>query len=179
MERNLEREKLKAALHYVIARVGSRPGFGATKLYKVLWFANARTFVLTGKPIFACDFVREKHGPVPRDAMNLRQELTKEGRAKIWRDGWYNRQIWRFKSLTPPDMSSFSEQEIESLNYWSKHIDEDHTAESISEQSHDYGWEIARMGETLPVYAFLAERFRDPTETELAGARRRMGLLGF
>lgn len=178
MKGSPEREKFKDALHYVIACAGSRPGFGATKLYKVLWFANARTFCLTGAPIFQVEFVREKHGPVPKDVMRMREELAKEHRVKIWQDRYGNKPIWRFKSLAAPSTDAFSASEIETINYWIKHIDEDHTAVSISDQSHDYGWEIAKMGEPLPVHAFLAERLRDPTNIELERARRRMGFLG-
>lgn len=178
METSAQIEKLKDAFHYVIARVGARAGFGATKLYKVLWFAEARSFVLTGSPIFGTDFIREKHGPVPRDAMRIRGELVSEGRAKIWRDSWHNRNIWRFKALTDPQMEKFSSAELETLNFWIKHIDEDHTAESISEESHDYGWEIAKLGEVLPVHAFLAQRLREPTLDELKRAQRRFGHLG-
>lgn len=176
MNRAFDREKFKDALHYVIARVGSRPGFGATKLYKVMWFAEAKTFVLTGSPMFGAEFVREKHGPVPRCAMPVRQELVNEHRVKIWQDRWHNRLQWRFQSITPPSTERFTSDEIKTLNYWAAHIDEDHTATSISDESHDYGWEIAKTGETLPVYAFLAERLRDPTDAELAAARRRLGL---
>jgi hypothetical protein len=59
-----------------------------------------------------------------------------------------------------------------------RHIAEDHTAESISDESHDYAWEIAKMGEPLPYYSFLASRLRDPTEDELRKARGRTGSLG-
>ena len=138
MKGSPEREKLKDALHYVIARAGSRPGFGATKLYKVLWFANARTFCLTGEPIFQTEFIREKHGPVPRDAMAMREELVKEGRARIWQDRYINKPIWRFKALAPVSTNRIAPYEIDTINYCIKHIDEDHTANSISDQSHDY-----------------------------------------
>lgn len=178
MERAFQSEKLKDALHYVIARVGARPAFGATKLYKVLWFSEARTFVLTGSPMFGAEFIRQKHGPVPKLGKLLRDELVAEGRIKQWLSPYHNVQSWCFKSLLPPPEDRFSSDDLGMLNYWIKHIDEDHTAASISDQSHDYGWEIARMGETLPVYAFLAQRLRDPTENELIAARRRLGLLG-
>lgn len=167
--------KLKDAMHYVIARAGARPGFGATKLYKVLWFAETRMFVLHSRPIYNAEFIREKHGPVPRLAMPLRQELQDEGRVKIWQDRFHNRSMWRFKSLVPAPTERFNSEELQTLDYWIKHIDEDHTAESISDESHDYAWEIAKMGESLPVYACLAERLRDPTNAELASARSRLG----
>lgn len=175
MQREQDVPKLKDAMHYVIARAGTRPGFGATKLYKVLWFAETRMFTLHGQPIYAAEFIREKHGPVPRLAMPLRDELEDEGRIKVWQDRFYDRKVWRFKSLIPAPTDRFSAEELATLDYWIRHIDEDHTATSISDVSHDYGWAIAAMGERLPVFACLAERLRDPTPAELERARRRLG----
>lgn len=174
---DFDREKFKDAMHYVVAKAGGRPGFGATKLYKVLWFSESRMFLLYNRPIYNAEFVREKHGPVPRLAMPIREELQKEGRVEIWRDRLGGGQ-WRFKAVAPVTTQRFSRDELDTINYWIKHIDEDHTATSISDESHDTGWEIARMGEKLPLYACLAEHLRDPTEEELAGAKRRLGHLG-
>ncbi len=178
MQNEFDREKFKDAMHYVIAKAGDHPGFGATKLYKVLWFAESRMFVLHQSPIYSAEFIREKHGPVPRLAMPVREELQNEGRVRIWQDRFHNRSQWRFLSLVPPSMHRFNRDEIGTLDYWIKHIDQDHTAETISEASHDYAWEIARMGEPLPLYSCLAERLRDPTDSELAKAQRRLGLSG-
>jgi hypothetical protein len=88
---------------------------------------------------------------------------------------FHNREIHRFKSKSPAIVSRFSRDEIAALDYWTKHIDEDHTAGSISDDSHDYAWEIAKMGETLPLYAFLAARLRDPVEADFERAKRRWG----
>lgn len=178
METGFDREKLKDAMHYVIATAGGRPGFGATKLYKVLWFSEARSFVLYNRPLFNATFVREKHGPVPKLGKIVREELVSDGRIKEWKDQSGNFAQWRFRSLMPASLDRFSQPERDTLHYWIQHIDKDHTAASISEQSHDYGWEIARMGEHLPLHAFLAERLRDPTEVEISAARSRLGYLG-
>lgn len=174
MDITFDREKFKDAMHYVIANAGSHPGFGATKLYKILWFAECRMFTLYAKPIFNAEFIRQKHGPIPKLAMPLRDELSSDGRVRIWEDEFHSKRIWRFRSLKPPSIGRFSKEEMNTLNYWIRHIDEDHTAESISEESHDYGWEIAKMGEVLPVYACLASRIRDPNPNELQHAQERL-----
>jgi hypothetical protein len=74
-----DREKFKSLVHYIIARAGNKPGFGATKLNKVLWFADARLFMLRGKPITGAAYIREKWGPVPQQIMPVRDELVKAG----------------------------------------------------------------------------------------------------
>lgn len=167
-------EKLKRLIHYVAWKAGKNDWFGATKLYKVLWFADARQFVLTKKPITGAVYVREKHGPIPKHAMQARAALVSEGALQIAKEG----KLTRFVANTKPDISIFSPEEIAAVDYWIKHIDEDHTAESISEVTHDYAWEIARMGEEIPLYAVLATRIREPNEQELGRLRQRAKHLG-
>jgi hypothetical protein len=178
MAADFDREKLKDAMHYVIALAGGRPGFGAVKLYKVLWFSDAKTWLLKGNPITGEEYVRQKHGPVPKHALPVLTELEDEKRIKVWKDRHYNHEQWRFKALRPFRSNRLSQDETKTLQYWTRHIDEDHTAESISDESHDYAWEIAKMGEPLPYYSFLAARLRDPTEEDFERARRRWGTRG-
>jgi hypothetical protein len=40
-----DREKFKSLMHYVIAKAGDEDGFGAVKLYKILWFSDARAYM--------------------------------------------------------------------------------------------------------------------------------------
>jgi hypothetical protein len=173
-----DREKFKSLVHYIIARAGNKPGFGATKLNKVLWFADARLFMLRGKPITGAAYIREKWGPVPQQIMPVRDELVREGRVRITAPQ-QEYEGWRFQSLQAPDISVFSPEELQTVNWWIEHITEHHTAASISDESHDYGWDLAKMGEPLPLQAFMAERIREPSETEMAWARdaaRRLGI---
>jgi hypothetical protein len=65
-DRIYDRNRLKNLIHYVIWVAGARANFGATKLYKIAWFSDARQFVLSGKSITGAPYLREKHGPIPR-----------------------------------------------------------------------------------------------------------------
>jgi len=56
-----DREKFKT-LVYIAWKAGGRDWFGATKLNKVLWFAEARAFVLHGKPIVGATYIRQNMG---------------------------------------------------------------------------------------------------------------------
>jgi hypothetical protein len=170
-DRAYDRTRLKNLIHYVIWVAGARPNFGATKLYKVAWFADARRFVLAGKSITGAPYIREKHGPIPRDGMSIREELVREGAIQQWKDRHFNHEGWKFEALTPPNANTFTEDERQVIDYWIRHIDADHTATSISDHSHNYGWEIARMGEVIPFHSLLAERVREPNDEELEWAR--------
>jgi Antitoxin SocA-like, Panacea domain len=117
---------------------------------------------LRGEPITGATYIREKFGPVPRQIMPIRAELKREGYIKVFEEGG----LVRITADAKPDMSAFTKDELQTIDYWIEHIDKDHTAGSISDASHDYAWDIARMGEELPFYAILANRIRDPSNQE-------------
>jgi hypothetical protein len=52
-----DRERFKTLVVYIAWKAGRRDGFGATKLNKVLWFAEASAFVLDGKPIVSATYI--------------------------------------------------------------------------------------------------------------------------
>lgn len=175
---DFDREKFKNLIHYIVWKISGRDGFGATKLYKVLWFSEARSFLLYQQPIAGAVYIREKHGPVPRLGMQIRDELVHEGKISQRQVNRGKYQEWVFGSKMPPPINFLSENEREIVDWWIEHIDKDHTASSISDLSHDYAWEIARQGEELPFHAFLSSRLREPTEAELRSAKDRAKALG-
>jgi hypothetical protein len=117
---------------------------------------------LHGKPIAGAAYIREKHGPVPKQIMPIRDELERAGEIRVFKEG----NLIRITSDAKPDLSAFTREELQIIDFWIDHIDKDHTATSISDESHDYAWDIAQMGEEIPLYAILANRIRDPSEQE-------------
>jgi hypothetical protein len=164
---DFDREKFKALVLYVIWRAGDRRDFGSTKLNKVLWFAEARVYEAFGKPIAGETYKREKFGPVPKHILEMQEELEDEGSISVWTEPYHDYKVTRFKAFQPPDTTRFSADELAFVDWWIKHVDEEHSAASISQKSHDYAWKIAAMGEELPLYAFLASRIREPRDKEL------------
>ena len=79
--------RLKRLVHYVAWAAGKKDWFGAIKLNKVLWFADARNFVLTGKPITGAVYIREKYGPIAKHMLVVQAELEKEGKIKTITEG--------------------------------------------------------------------------------------------
>lgn len=170
-----DRDKFKRIVHYVIWKAGKRDWFGATKLNKVLWFSDARAYILTGKSITGASYIREKYGPVPRAMMPARSELEREGLVTVAREG----KLERITASSAPNMDLFTTEELKVVDWWIEHIATEHTATTISDESRDYAWEIANMGEEIPMSAIFANRIREkPSEEALqwgkeAAARRR------
>ena len=177
-EFEFDREKFKRLVHYVIWRANEAPGFGATKLNKVLWYSDAKAFMLHGAPITGAVYIREKYGPVPKAIMPVRQELERENRIRVLKGPYHNGEQLQFKSLIPPNTADFTGDELSTVNWWISHIDKEHTAASISDQSHDLVWELAEMGEEIPYHAIFATRTRPPNDEEWRWARERAQALG-
>ncbi len=177
-DRSYEPERLATLFHYVISRIGGRAGFGATKLYKIAWFSDARQFMLTGQSITGAEYIKEEFGPIPKMARAIRSSLVASGSIKEWRDSQLFGEPWKFKALTQPNINLFSSEERAIIDFWIKNIDEQHTATSISELSHDYGWEIVGLKEHLPFSAFFADRIREPNEVESSWVKKRVSELG-
>jgi Protein of unknown function (DUF4065) len=168
------REKFKQLVHYVIWRAGQRDWFGAVKLNKVLWFSDTETFAHLGEPITGATYTRQQFGPVPKAIMPIRSELVREGKIEISREG----RLERLTALTKPDMQSFTSLEMAIIDWWIEHIATYETAQTISAKSHDYAWQIASLGETLPMTASLAIRLRPPNADEMDWAKRTAAELG-
>ena len=171
--------KYKALVLYIVWRTGDVRDFGVTKLNKVLWFVDARAFEALGKPVTGETYIRRKFGPVPKHIDTVLDELRIDGLVQAWTEPYFEHVVQRYAAHAPPDTSMFTPEELGFADWWIKHIAKDHTAISISEKSHDYGWKIVRDGDELPLTAFLAKRIRPPMEgEELDWARQAANEIG-
>jgi hypothetical protein len=159
--------KFKSLVHYVIGRAGDREGFEATKLYKVLWFSEARAFVLSHQPICGETYIRAELGPFPKHAPEILLELEREGTIRVLGDRNVDSPALLFKALQNPDASTLTDDHRKIVEYAIGRVDADHTAISPGEASHDAAWEIAKLGEEIPYFALLAIRMREPRGREL------------
>jgi hypothetical protein len=134
-----------------------------------LWYAEREAFLSLGTPLSGARFVKRQHGPVPAAILPVLAELESE-RALVVRDFTsYGRAQREFISITEPDISGFRPEEISIINSVIYSICQFHTASSISEKSHDEVWELAAIGEELPLFtAFSVPGEIDESDIEWA-----------
>jgi Protein of unknown function (DUF4065) len=173
-----DKEKFKILVLYVIWRAGHRDGFGSTKLNKVLWFADARAYVLHKKPITGATYIREKHGPVAKQMLSIDKELRQKGLIEVRKERYSKHDTTKLRAFERPDLSLFNDEELSIVDHWIKHIDEDRIDDAQDALAHDYAWQIAEMGEVIPLYAVLATRVRAPRGKELEWAKAEAARLG-
>jgi Protein of unknown function (DUF4065) len=146
-------DRLPSVTHYIIWR--SDPAkLGATKLNKVLWFADVIYYRRHGHTITGSDnYVKQQFGPVQKNMLSVLEELKRERKiAERIGDtpiGFRREYVW----LTEPDLAPFMADEIDVLNEVMNWICNDETAKSISDKSHDALWDETEIGETMPVRA--------------------------
>jgi hypothetical protein len=53
-------------------------------------------------------------------------------------------------------MAGFSEDDLKLVDGLTKYVTEEHTAKSISDESHDHIWQAAEDGEEIPYHTIFA-----------------------
>jgi hypothetical protein len=152
----LDREKLKQLVHYVCDIAPDPRQLGATKLNKILFYADTQAYLETGSPSTGETDVKQKLGPVPKHIGEILAELKAEEAVAIseerlafnvYQEAPYRQRM--FLSLREPELDRFTAKEIHIVDAVVHEITELHTATSISEKSHDIFWDITEYGEEI------------------------------
>lgn len=163
-------DKLALAAHYLIARV--RPSdLGATKLQKILWFADCAHYRRHGRSITGeILYKRKPNGPCVARLSEALAGLESEGaiveRRVMTVIGHERRE---FTALVEPDVSDFSGEEIDLLLQVATEI-AGMTAQEVSDRSHDALWAETPSNGTISVAAG-AVNVRSLEASELDWAR--------
>jgi hypothetical protein len=162
-------EKFKALVHYVCAKCDDPRQLGATKLNKILWYAECEAYLKLQRPISDAKFVKREFGPAPVAILPVLKELEKDGALVVREVEYFGNRKREFISLREPNLRQFSAEEISIIDRVTGIITEQHTAKSVSRHSHDDIYDMAEIGEELPLYTVLAVK-GEVTEKEIAWA---------
>lgn len=145
--------------------------FGATKLNKLLFFADAQAYLSLGRTITGQEYQRLPQGPAPRqmvpvlDDMKSKQELAERPRSL------YGKPQRKFFALREANPETFTVEEMDiAFRVLSQY--RNWNATDMSRASHEcLAWQLVEDGETIP-FAMLLIGDREVTPEE-----RRRGLL--
>jgi hypothetical protein len=143
---------------------------GKTKLNKILFFCDFEAFRVLGASITGQDYLKFAKGPVCRGlpALSARFEQTQDA-------GWeprnyYGLTLHKLKAHRAPDLSQFSEQELEIVRQVIEDL-EPFDAASVSHLSHLFpGWQVAENGEKIPYNSVFVGSNRELSEEEITWA---------
>ena len=150
-------ERLREMILYITERHLDDSTFGATKLNKILFFADFLSYFETGLPVTGVAYRKDEFGPVPADIEKIlkQMETSDEIAKRFFGGGWFKKTIYRPKRKA--DLAAFTKDQIAQVDAAIKML-AGKTAEDASDLSHKRFWRIARLGELIPYeFAFLSD----------------------
>lgn len=174
-----ERKFTELVLHVACHLQGDGAG-GATKLNKILYFAEFAHVRRTGRPITGATYQKLEHGPAARCLRPVRDKLIANGEASLVTEEFLGYQQHRLVPLREADLCVFSADELATID---KVLDDlsGLNARQVSDLSHDEaGWRLVDFGDDIPYEAALvgARQVSTPTSRRLEKeAAERLGLL--
>jgi hypothetical protein len=149
--------RLKELMLYVAGKCDTHMRFGATKLNKILFYADFLAYARLGKPITGAVYQRLPHGPAPRRLVPIKHEMIRDGAAVERQKVAFRKIQKRLVPLREADLGIFSAHEIAIVDEVIEALC-DQTAEEVSELSHQLpGWQHADNKEMIPYYTALLE----------------------
>jgi hypothetical protein len=168
-----EREKFVELLLYFSKR-GLDEGLviGSTKLNKLLFFTDVRTYAELGTPVTGARYQRLEFGPAARAMLPVREELVETGQAEMrehdaanWNDVVIPRRDADL-SLFTPDQLRIANEVFEQMRPFN--------ATAVSDYSHhkSAGWKVMEDGEDIPYEAAFV--LTDPAPSEAIELGRKL-----
>ena len=116
MTKRYDESKLTEMVLYVAAKLRSERSGGATKLNKVLYFADFAHVRRTGRAISGAEYQKLDHGPAPRRLRPIRDRLVASGEAAIVAEDVLGYKQQRLVPNRAADTSVFSDEELETID---------------------------------------------------------------
>lgn len=162
----VDEEMMYELILYITQSGMGDANLAATKLNKLLFYADFSAYLNFGKPITGCQYQALERGPAPRRLIPIREAMEARGDIYIYQHRYHEYVQDKILPLREPDLSKFTAEEIALVDKliqmnWHK------TGKEVSDESHQFvGWKFADVGETIP-YEVALVGFREPTPDEV------------
>jgi hypothetical protein len=145
---------------------------GATKVNKVLYFAEFAHVRETGYPITGMPYRKLPNGPAPRHLRPARERLVRQGAAEVVTERVLGYEQHRLRPLRAARREMFTEVELRAVDD-AVALLRGRTGSEASDLSHrEPGWRMVEDGEDIPfVTAYLPQEQPPPSERMRARMR--------
>ncbi len=164
--------KLKALVHYVCEKAEDPSVLGSIKLNKVLWYSDVIHYLEHGDSITFETYVKRQHGPVPKHILPIIRELIAENKVARGRVDHFGYLKNEYIAIQDADTNIFNGEEMSIIDNSFEHVCLNHTAKSISEETHGVIWQIAQMGEDIPYRSVFASVVGEVDEDDIVWAQQ-------
>jgi hypothetical protein len=158
--------RLRELILYVSKACADDPSFGATKLNKILYYADFNSYFEFGQAVCGIEYQRLDNGPAPKQLVPVREQMIDAGEIAEKQVEFYTKKQKRCVPLRKADLSRFSERDLKVIDeairkLWGK------TAKEVSNMSHTRAWRIVKDRESIPYQAVFLSDNDDLTPNEL------------
>jgi uncharacterized phage-associated protein len=158
---SLHREKLKDVIVYVASHAGVSD-LGLTKLYKLVYFADAAHLREHGSTITGSDYIKYEHGPVPSRGEKSVKQLRKEERIHTAKVPFAGYEMISIAAIGAPSWSALDDDEVATLDAVCSELGRE-TAKELSKRSHaEPAWASAQLLEKLSPELMMYGVAEDP-----------------
>ena len=165
MEFAYDESKFIEMLLYVADRLQTDRAGGATKVNKVLFFADFANVRRHGRPISGASYQKLPHGPAPRRLKPVRDQLVATGQAELRTEDFLGYSVNRLVPRRPADVSVFAPEELATIESVLGDL-AGLNARQVSDLSHEEaGWRLVNEGDTIPYEAALVGARQVATST--------------
>lgn len=152
------RDKFRELILYVARETEDDPKCGATKLNKILFYADFLAYRELGSSLSGQTYQRLEHGPAPRGIVPAVEAIQESGECAWAERSYYGLTLKKLIPLREPDLSPFTGPEVDLVQRVIAQL-ANLNATEVSELSHQFaGWQAADDGEEIPYETvFVAE----------------------
>jgi len=145
----LQVEKFRNVLLYVLEKCAGKPNVGETVLNRLLYFADFNYYELFEEHLTGAIYRKLPYGPVPQKMEAILNQMIKTGQIQRIRTKFYDLNQIRFLPLVKADLTALKASEKEVID---RVIDQmsDWSATAISTYSHkDMPWLASKEGDNI------------------------------
>ena len=170
VEQECNEDKFRELVVLIAGRLTDDAAGGATKLNKVLYFAEFTHVRRTGRSITGADYQKLPNGPAPRRLLPVRNELIESGDAELEECDFLGYKQQRLVPKRDADVSVFDDEELQTIDDVLRDL-EGMNGRDLSDLSHqEAGWRLTQEGDTIPYTASFIPREQPLTPTAVAQA---------
>ncbi|MDI6809888.1 MAG: DUF4065 domain-containing protein [Candidatus Eisenbacteria bacterium] len=137
--------KFKEVLLYVLNRVGSKPNFGETVLYKILYFIDFDFYERYEEQLIGATYRKNRYGPTPLEFRRIVERMEGKDLVKL-KDKYFQYPQTKYLPLREPDLTQLGAHETKVIDEVLERLS-GMNASQISEYSHnDVPWLTAENG---------------------------------
>jgi hypothetical protein len=166
------RNKLRELTLYVAKRCETDPNFGATKLNKIILFADVYSHLRYGSSITGSAYMKQKYGPVPLHMIQVIEKMVIDRDIVMRREPVSIQHVQtKIIPLREANVDIFLPRDIALVEDVIHNCISDN-AKSISDKSHGLSWQLSKLGDIIPYDSFLISDDQTPTDADIEEARQ-------